>query len=245
MENPDNTASENLEAAGAAGGAESVASPGDSHASDEFAQVEEPTEAVRDLFGAHFANMEHFARMLVDEGELRGLIGPRELPRIWSRHIVNSAAVLEFIPNGVQVLDVGSGAGFPGLVIAIARPDLDVHLVEPMARRCEWLADVVDEIGLDNVTIHNVRAEELHHVGQADVVTSRAVANLKQLTKWTMPLVLPGGKMVALKGRKAREEVNAARNLFKKFGVARAKVHEVPSVMEDESTHVVEMLKRS
>lgn len=101
------------------------------------AEVEQPTEAVRALFGEQFTLMEQFARMLVEQGELRGLIGPRELPRMWSRHIVNSAAVLKFIPEGVQVLDIGSGAGFPGLVIAIARPDLDVHLVEPMVRRCE------------------------------------------------------------------------------------------------------------
>lgn len=182
--------------------------------------------------------------MLIDEGELRGLIGPRELPRLWSRHLVNSAAVLQFIPERVQVMDIGSGAGFPGLVIAISRPDLDVHLVEPMQRRCEWLADVVDEIGIDNVTIHNARAEELHGVGQSDTVTSRAVANLKKLTQLTMPLVLPGGSMLALKGRKAAEEVKNARPQFKKLGVDWVKVHEVPSVMEDESTRVVELRKK-
>lgn len=206
--------------------------------------VEQPNEAVREFFGPQFGAIDHFARMLVEEGELRGLIGPRELPRLWSRHIVNSAAVLGFIPEGVQVLDVGSGAGFPGLVVAIARPDLDVHLVEPMVRRCEWLADVAGEIGLENVTIHNARAEELHNVGEADIVTSRAVANLKQLTRWTMPLVLPGGKMLALKGRRAAEEVKAARPLFKKFNVGRVHVHEVPSLMEEESTRVVEMQKK-
>ncbi|EPD31336.1 16S rRNA (guanine(527)-N(7))-methyltransferase GidB [Gleimia europaea ACS-120-V-Col10b] len=129
-------------------------------------------------------------------------------------------------------------------MIAIARPDLDVHLVEPMVRRCEWLADVAGEIGLDNVTIHNTRAEELHNVGQSDIVTSRAVANLKQLTRLTMPLVLPGGKMLALKGQRAAEEVKAARPLFKKFNVGRVQVHEVPSLMEEESTRVVEMQKK-
>lgn len=206
--------------------------------------VEQPNEAVREFFGPQFGPMDHFARMLVEEGELRGLIGPRELPRLWSRHIVNSAAVLGFIPEGVQVLDVGSGAGFPGLVVAIARPDLDVHLVEPMVRRCEWLADVAGEIGLENVTIHNARAEELYNVGETDIVTSRAVANLKQLTRWTMPLVLPGGKMLALKGRRAAEEVKAARPLLKKFNVGRVHVHEVPSLMEEESTRVVEMQKK-
>ena len=182
--------------------------------------------------------------MLISEGELRGLIGPRELPRLWCRHIVNSAAVLDFIPEGVQVLDIGTGAGFPGLIIAISRPEVDVHLVEPMQRRCDWLADVVDELELENVTIHNVRAEELHGKGQSDIVTSRAVANLKKLMQWSMPLVLPGGAMLALKGRRAKEEVQAARSSFKRLDVASARVHEVPSVMEDESTRVVELRKR-
>ncbi|HHT40446.1 MAG TPA: 16S rRNA (guanine(527)-N(7))-methyltransferase RsmG [Actinomyces sp.] len=213
-------------------------------ASDGDSVVEEPTEAVRELFGQEFSRINHFAQMLIDEGELRGLIGPRELPRLWSRHLVNSAAVLGFIPENVQVMDIGSGAGFPGLVIAISRPDLDVHLVEPMQRRCEWLADVVDEIGIDNVTIHNDRAEELHGLGQSDIVTSRAVANLKKLTRLTMPLVLPGGSMLALKGRKAADEVKAARPAFKKLQVDWVKVHEVPSVMEDESTRVVELRKK-
>lgn len=206
--------------------------------------IEQPTQAVRELFGPSFSAIDHFASMLIDEGELRGLIGPRELPRLWSRHLVNSAAVLDFIPHGVQVMDIGSGAGFPGLVIAIARPDLDVHLVEPMQRRVEWLVDVVDEIGLDNVTIYEARAEELHGQGQADVVTSRAVANLKKLTKLTMPLVQPGGSMLALKGRKAAEEVAAAKSIFKKLGVVKVDIHEVPSVMEDESTRVVELRKK-
>lgn len=208
------------------------------------AQVEVPNDAVRDLFGPSFGTIEHFAAMLAEEGELRGLIGPRELPRLWSRHIVNSAAVLDFIPRRVQVLDIGSGAGFPGLVVAIARPDLDVHLVEPMVRRCEWLADVVDEIALDNVTIHQARAEELHGRGQSDVVTSRAVAHLKKLTRLTMPLVRPGGSMLALKGRRVADEVSECRGLFRKFQVDMVDMHEVPSVMEDESTRVVQLRKR-
>lgn len=203
--------------------------------------VETPNEAAVELFALSYSAVSHFAQMLVDEGETRGLIGPRELPRLWSRHLVNSAAIVPFVPMNAQMLDVGSGAGFPGMVVAIMRPDVDVHLVEPMLRRIEWLADVVEELGLDNVTLHHKRAEELHGQGKADIVTSRAVANLSKLIPITLPLVRGGGSLLALKGRKAQEEVDQARKLFKKFGVAKALVHEVPSVMEDESTMVVEL----
>lgn len=203
--------------------------------------VETPNEAAVELFALSYSAVSHFAQMLVDEGETRGLIGPRELPRLWSRHLVNSAAIVPFVPMNAQMLDVGSGAGFPGMVVAIMRPDVDVHLVEPMLRRIEWLADVVEELGLDNVTLHHKRAEELHGQGKADIVTSRAVANLSKLIPITLPLVRGGGSLLALKGRKAQEEVDQARKFFKKFGVAKALVHEVPSVMEDESTMVVEL----
>ncbi|PID98173.1 MAG: 16S rRNA (guanine(527)-N(7))-methyltransferase RsmG [Actinobacteria bacterium] len=182
--------------------------------------------------------MEAFAAMLEDEGELRGLIGPRELPRLWSRHLVNSAAVLDFLPRKGQVLDIGSGAGFPGIVIAITRPNLDVHLAEPMQRRCDWLADVVDELGLDNVTIHQARAEELRGKGKAQVVTSRAVANMAKLIRLTSKLIAPRGSLVALKGRRAPLEVDEAATELKRHHL-RADIHEVPSIMEDDSTFVV------
>ena len=143
--------------------------------------------------------------MLEEEGELRGLLGPRDMERIWSRHIVNSAAVLDFMPRreGQEVLDVGSGSGLPGIVIAACRPDLHVHLAEPMVRRVEWLEDVVEGLGLDNVTIHQARAEELRGKGKADVVTARAVANMSKLVRMTSKLIAPGGSLVALKGRRA------------------------------------------
>lgn len=206
-------------------------------------ELEQPTEAVRELFGTSFGAIAHFATMLEEEGELRGLIGPREVPRLWSRHLVNSAALLDFIPSRAQVLDIGSGAGFPGLVIAIARPDVDVHLVEPMTRRCEWLADVVEEIALDNVTIHEAQAQQLRGMGQADIVTARAVANVRKLLPICMPLVQPGGRVLALKGRRVHEEVQAAESVFVQHAVASYRVHEVPSVMEDESTMVLELIK--
>lgn len=199
---------------------------------------EAPTPAVAEFFGLSFPAVQEFARMVEDEGELRGLIGPRELPRLWSRHIVNSTAVLDFLPRRGQVLDVGSGAGFPGIIIAIARPDLDVHLAEPMQRRCEWLGDVVSALGLDNVTIHQARAEELRGKGKADVVTARAVANMSKLIRLTSKLIAPGGSLVALKGRRAPLEVEDAAAELKRHHLS-AKVHEVPSIMEDDSTYVV------
>lgn len=208
------------------------------HLDGEPIDFEVPSDEVREFFGLSFGQIEAFAHMLEEEGELRGLIGPRELPRLWSRHLVNSAAVLDFIPPKSQVLDIGSGAGFPGIVIACCRPELDVHLAEPMQRRVEWLEDVVDELGLDNVTIHQARAEDLHGKGKADVITSRAVANMAKLVRMTSKLIAPGGRLVALKGRRAAIEIEDARYELKRHHL-RADVHEVASIMEEESTYVV------
>ena len=115
---------------------------------EQRAQVEEPTAEMREIFGVSFSAAEHFAQMLAEEGELRGLVGPRELPRLWTRHIVNSAAVVPFLPARGSVADVGSGAGFPGIVVALLRPDLNVTLIETMERRTQWLSDVVAAAGL-------------------------------------------------------------------------------------------------
>ncbi|MDC4232539.1 16S rRNA (guanine(527)-N(7))-methyltransferase RsmG [Actinomyces sp. B33] len=199
---------------------------------------EQPTERVRRFFGPAFADIREFTRMLEEEGELRGLVGPREMERLWSRHIVNSAAVLEFLPRHGQVLDIGSGSGLPGIIIAICRPDLDVHLAEPMLRRCEWLSDVIDALGLDNVTLHQARAEELRGKGKADVVTARAVANMSKLVRMTSKLIAPGGALVALKGRRAAIEVEDAAPELKRHHLT-ARIHEVASVMDEESTYVV------
>ena len=201
-------------------------------------QLEVPGSEVHELFGLAYPDIEEFARMLEEEGELRGLIGPRELPRLWSRHLVNCAAILEFLPRKGQVMDIGSGAGFPGIVMAICRPNLDIHLVEPMQRRCDWLYDVVDTLALDNVTIHQARAEELHGKGKADVITSRAVANMAKLIRMTSKLIAPKGQLLALKGRRAPIEVEEARTELKRHHLT-AEIHEVPSVMEDEATYIV------
>ena len=206
--------------------------------------VEKPSDAVRELFGLSWAPAEHFANMLAEEGELRGLIGPRELPRLWSRHLVNSAAVVPFIPKGAAVADVGSGAGFPGVVVALLRPDLDVHLIETMERRVAWLSDVVEELGLDNVTVVQARAEELHGKASFDVVTARAVAAMDKLARWTMPLVKSGGRLLALKGQRAEEEIESAKYVLRKFGAAQVRVEQVRAIPDGEATTVVVIDKR-
>lgn len=201
-------------------------------------QVEQPTEEMRQLFGLAFAGAEHYARMLQEEGELRGLVGPRELPRLWSRHIVNSAAVVPFLPSRGTVADVGSGAGFPGIIVALLRPDLDVTLIETMERRVEWLGDVVSELDLDNVTVRRGRAEEIPD--RYDAVTARAVAKLSTLVRLTSRLLRPGGALLALKGAKAKAEAEDAVYVIKKAKLSEAVVHEVVT-SGDEVTKVVEV----
>ncbi|MDY3678800.1 MAG: 16S rRNA (guanine(527)-N(7))-methyltransferase RsmG [Actinomyces urogenitalis] len=196
---------------------------------------------MREMFGVAFSAAEHFADMLVAEGELRGLVGPRELPRLWSRHIVNSAAVVPFLPRRGSVADVGSGAGFPGIVVALMRPDIEVTLIETMERRVEWLELVVAELDLDNVTIRRARAEEIKD--RYDAVTARAVANLSKLVRLTSGLLRPGGSLLALKGAKAQQEVDDAKYVIKKAKLEPAVIHEVVTPGE-ELTRVVEVRRR-
>ncbi|MFZ2510158.1 MAG: 16S rRNA (guanine(527)-N(7))-methyltransferase RsmG [Gordonia sp. (in: high G+C Gram-positive bacteria)] len=167
-------------------------------------------QAAVDIFGDRVELAEAYVDILSEEGVLRGLIGPREPARLWSRHILNSAVVGEAIPQGLRVTDIGTGAGFPGIPLAIARPDLDVVLVEPLLRRTTFLDEVVARLDLRNVTVLRGRAEEeriLADAGGADVVTSRAVAPLDRLARWSAPLIRVGGEFVALKGRSAADEI--------------------------------------
>ena len=167
-----------------------------------------PTPPVAaEVFGARLAMAEAFTALLSDSGVSHGLVGPREVPRLWERHVLNCAVVQEAIPADVRLIDVGSGAGLPGLALAIARPDLDVHLVEPMLRRTTWLADAVTSLGLDNVTVHRGRAEQFWGEFAAPVVTARAVARLSELARWCLPLLEPHGTLLALKGASAPEEL--------------------------------------
>lgn len=208
--------------------------------------LEQPTDAARDYLGSAFAPIAYFGDMLADEGELRGLIGPREVSRLWSRHLLNCAAVCEFIPDGrdVTVADVGSGAGLPGIVVAVMRPDANVVLIEAMERRVHWLNEVVSELDLDNVSIVNARSTDLSKRVKFDYVTSRAVAQMGKLVRISGHLVAGGGKLLALKGRRAAEEVEAARYDLKKACLIDVAIHEVANPMDDEPSRIVEATKR-
>lgn len=164
----------------------------------------EPSTAAT-VFGDRLRQARQYVDLLVTTGISHGLVGPREAERIWTRHVLNCVAVAELVPAGSQVADVGSGAGLPGLPLAIARPDLTVVLLEPLLRRTTWLTDVVEAIGLENVEVVRARAEETT-LG-ADVVTARAVAPLARLGEWSAGLVRPGGTLIALKGETAPAEL--------------------------------------
>lgn len=163
-----------------------------------------------------------YAELLATTGVERGLLGPREAGRVWDRHLLNCAAITELIPPESEVIDVGSGAGLPGIVLAIARPDLRITLVESLLRRTRFLEDVVDELGLHGVRVWRGRAEQAAGVMVADVVTARAVAPLERLLGWLRPLVRPGGVVLAMKGDDAERELAEARGALR--GVARADV---------------------
>lgn len=170
---------------------------------------------------------------------MRGLIGPREAPRLWDRHLLNCAVLGEAIPAEASVCDLGSGAGLPGLVLAIARPDLRLTLVEPLLRRTTYLEEVVDELGLDNVLVVRGRAEQLHGERAFDVVTSRAVAPLERLLAWSMPLVAPDGALVAMKGSSIHDEIEQAAGTLERLGCADPEVFSVGEGIVDPQTLVV------
>ena len=194
------------------------------------------------VFGPRLALAERFAAILADTGVSHGLIGPREVPILWDRHILNCAVAQEAFPHGVAVVDVGSGAGLPGLALAIARPDLHLHLVEPMLRRTSWLSATVDELGLDNCTVHRGRAEEFDGVLSAPFATARAVARIDKLARWTFPLLADGGTLVALKGGSAAEELAAEEKVLRKLGmtasgVATLRRRAAPGAHHDATAH--------
>ena len=168
------------------------------------------------MFADRLPIAERYVDLLTFAGVERGLIGPREVPRIWDRHVLNCAVVVPRVPVDATVADVGSGAGLPGLVWAIARPDLHVTLIEPLLRRTTFLEEAVEALGLDQVTVLRARAEDVRET--FDVVTARAVAPLEKLASWCLPLVRPGGVLLALKGRTAEEEVASSRVSLHKMG---------------------------
>lgn len=176
--------------------------------------------AAQALFGDRLGLARRYAELLATDGVVRGLIGPREAPRIWDRHLLNCAVAAELIPSGASVVDVGSGAGLPGMVLAVARPDLTVTLVEPLARRTVFLPEAVATLGLDGTTtVYRARAEDC--VGKlplADIVTARAVAPLDRLAGWCLPLTTVGGRVLALKGASADAEIVEHRDAVSRLG---------------------------
>lgn len=185
------------------------------------------------------ARAERYCRLLATDGVVRGLIGPREAPRLWERHLINCALLGDAIDEGADVCDIGSGAGLPGLVLAIARPDLRVTLVEPLLRRTTFLNEAVEDLGLDNVEVVRGRAEELHGSREFSVVTSRAVAPLGRLLDWSMPLVRQGGALVVMKGSSVTEEIEAASAELARHGAGEITVQEYGAGLVDAPTTVL------
>jgi 16S rRNA (guanine527-N7)-methyltransferase len=178
----------------------------------------ETSAAIDAVFGPGREAAEAYVAWLADQGVLRGLIGPREAPRLWERHLLNCAVVAELIPADAAVRDIGSGAGLPGIAIALARPDLRIELVEPLLRRADFLSETVERLDLGRVTVTRARAEDLRSAPSVQVVTARAVAPLLRLVDWCLPLVRPGGSLVALKGSRVRDELAEAADQLPALG---------------------------
>jgi 16S rRNA (guanine527-N7)-methyltransferase len=201
--------------------------------------------AARVLFAQRVPLAQRYADLLATDGVVRGVIGPREAPRVWDRHLLNCAAIVELIPNGGSVIDVGSGAGLPGIALAIARPDLSVVLVESLARRTVFLIETVAALELTGqVSVVRGRAEELAgRIPTADVVTARAVAPLDRLAGWCLPLTSLGGALLALKGSSAAEEVAAHRAAVARFGGGVPIIRECGGDLLAEPTTVVQITR--
>ena len=185
--------------------------------------------APEEVFGAVLPQVEAFAALLAGAGVERGLLGPREVPRLWERHLLNCASVSSLVEDGQVVVDLGSGAGLPGVVLAIQRPDVQVVLVEAMQRRATFLSEVVEDLGLRNAVVRRTRAEELHGKLLVDVVTARAVAPVDRLAGWALPLLHSGGRLLALKGEQAATELAAAGPVLHRMGASASSVVDVGS----------------
>ncbi|RKS80364.1 16S rRNA (guanine527-N7)-methyltransferase [Motilibacter peucedani] len=181
------------------------------------------------VFGDRTALASRYHAWLAGAGVERGLLGPREVPRLWERHILNSVAVAELVGQGASVVDIGAGAGLPGIPLALRRPDLQITLVEPLLRRATFLDEVVADLELGNVVVRRARAEELPRAAWS-VATARAVAPLGKLAGWLLPLVVPGGLVAALKGASAAEELERDAAVLRRLGATTLAVREVGGV---------------
>lgn len=199
--------------------------------------LEEEPPVAASLFGDRIELARRFTEDLAREGETRGLIGPLEPPRLWTRHVLNSALVAPLLRPG-RVGDIGSGAGLPGLVLALARPDVQLVLIEPMERRVEWLLEEADALGLQNVEVVRARAEEARLAAPLDQVTARAVSALSKLIPITAPLVRSGGELVFMKGARVDEEIVAAEKAIRKAGLRDVRVEVLGEGVVSEPTRV-------
>lgn len=184
-------------------------------------------DAAAAVFGERVDLAAEYARLLATAGVERGLIGPHERDRLWDRHLLNSAAIAEQVAMGSRIADIGSGAGLPGIPLAIARPDVEVLLIEPLLRRSAFLSEAVEHLGLGNVTVVRARAEDAavrRDYASLDAVTSRAVAALDKITRWSLPLLRPGGHILAMKGERAEAEVEEWRAAMTSLGVSDVRV---------------------
>ncbi len=199
--------------------------------------IEPEPAAAAEIFGDRIDLARQFTRDLAEHGEERGLIGPLEPPRLWSRHILNSAVTAPLFSG--RVGDVGSGAGLPGLVLAIARPDVEWILIEPMERRVAWLNEQVSALGLDNVEVLRARAEDWRRGPVLDAATARAVSALRTLVPLTAPLVRDGGELILLKGANASTEIETADKQLRKYRLSNVRLEVVGEGLLEEPTRVV------
>ena len=199
--------------------------------------------AAAELFGDRLADAHRYAELLATDGIAWGLLGPREAERVWDRHLLNSAALATLLARGSRVVDVGSGAGLPGIPLALARPDLRITLLEPLLRRTRFLEEVVARVGLPNVAVRRGRAEEAAP-DDADVAVSRAVAPMEKLARWCLPLVRPGGEMLAIKGERAATELAAAAPALGAMGASNWSLELVGAELLAEPVRVVRVVRR-
>jgi 16S rRNA (guanine527-N7)-methyltransferase len=198
-------------------------------------------EVAHEIFGQAAPKAARYADLLAGPGVDRGLIGPNEIPRVWERHLLNCAVVACLVPTPCSLVDLGSGAGLPGIVLALLLPDAEVTLLEPMAKRAAFLAECVTELGLGNATVRRARAEELAGTVAVDVVTARAVAPLGRLAVLAVRLLRPGGTVLAIKGARAAQEVQAAHGVLTRLGVQHVEVLLAGSGKVDPAATVVRL----
>ena len=214
-----------------------MSSDSSSASGSETGVVEAEPAVAGEMFGDRIALARQFTAALAQHGEERGLIGPLELPRLWSRHILNSAIAAPLFSGSVA--DIGSGAGLPGIVLAIARPDAHFTLIEPMERRVTWLNEQVSDLGLSNVEVVRARAEEVQRPDGFDIVTARAVSALRTLIPLTAPLVRDGGELILLKGMNVSNEIDASAKQIKKFRLSDVHVEVLGEGVLSETTRVL------